>query len=245
MAFGGGSPEVHLTFRVCQRDGLSRGCDLYSGEQGAYHVGLADIAGIRIQEVHHVHLATLGGDNPRREHARVHANVCGQWREGDRGHRGQILEIEHHDERIEHVTSRRLFQRRAACDDEVLLHVHVVNEGGMRPPLVDHGELDGVEKVYVTITSGCADVSALFHLDVVVCGGNLGRSDSVPVRGRGWERPVGRAYSLDDFSFVDVHHKHGVLQAGDEDLRSGFRGEAHTPKVPHLFIAVARHTSAS
>lgn len=120
-----------------------------------------------------MHLTTLRSNYPRCEHAGVHADIGCQRRKGYRGHRGKILEVEDHDKGVEHVSCGGLFKRGTTRDNKVLLDVHIVYEGRVGAPLVYDVELDGVEDVNVAVGCSCAYITALFHLDVMVCGGYL------------------------------------------------------------------------
>lgn len=58
LDLGGRAPKMKVAFSICERDRLSGWCHLHH-EQKGQAVGLPNIAGVRVHQVHNVHLPEL------------------------------------------------------------------------------------------------------------------------------------------------------------------------------------------
>lgn len=116
---------MDIAFCIGESHSLAGGGNLKHAEV-TQHIGLSYITGVRVHEVHHMHLAALRHHNAGREHARVHAYICRAGRERDRRHRCHLLDIENVEKGIQHVILP-LAKRVAACNDEIVLSIHVID----------------------------------------------------------------------------------------------------------------------
>lgn len=90
------------------------------------------------------------------------------WK-GYRVHRDHIFQVKNVNERIEKV-GLPLPERVSACDNEVMLGIHIIDERRVGIPSLNKAEIDRVQDVDIAVLGCSADVPTSFHDHVVIFG---------------------------------------------------------------------------
>lgn len=159
---------MNVALGICEGNGLSRGCNL-KHVKVAQNVGLTDIARIWIHEIHNMHLTALRDDDTGSQHARMHANISRAGWEGNGGHGRHLLDVKDIEKGVQDVVLP-LAQRKTAGDDEIVLRVHVIDQGGVSIPYLDDGKADGIQQMDRSRSRGGADISTPSHDCVLMLG---------------------------------------------------------------------------